>query len=128
MTMWVVHVGQRGERETFVPEQATLCRLAIGEKPMKRDDVLRVLAQHREELEELGVASLSVFGSTARDEARADSDIDVLVEFGEQVGLFEVVAVKEYLEELLRSPVDLVTRDSLKRQIRERILKEAFPA
>lgn len=95
---------------------------------MKRDEVLRLLAEHRAELMELGVASLSVFGSTARDEARPDSDIDILVEFGDPVGLFEVVAVKEYLEELLRSPVDLVTRDSLKRQLRERILKETIPA
>jgi len=76
----------------------------------------------------LGVASLAVFGSAARDEARPESDVDLLVEFSQPVGLFELVAVKEYLEELLGLPVDLVTRDSLKQQLRERILKEAIPA
>ena len=95
---------------------------------MRRDDVLRALAEHRRELMKLGVASLAVFGSAARDEARPESDVDLLVEFSQPVGLFELVAVKEYLEELLGLPVDLVTRDSLKQQLRERILKEAIPA
>ncbi len=95
---------------------------------MKRDEVLRALAEHRVELTELGVHSVAVFGSVARNEARPDSDVDLLVEFGKPVGLFEVVAVKEYLEELLGCPVDLVTRDSLKRQLRDRVLGEAVPA
>jgi len=95
---------------------------------VKRDDVLRLLAEHRAQLTELGVGSLSVFGSVARNQARPDSDVDLLVEFGKPVGLFEVVAVKEYLEKLLGCPVDLATRDSLKRQLRDRILEEAIPA
>lgn len=63
-----------------------------------------------------------------RDEAEPASDVDILVEFGEPVGLFEFVALKNYLEEILGSTVDLVTEDALKRQLRERILEEAIPA
>jgi uncharacterized protein len=48
---------------------------------MKRDEVLAILATHREPLQKLGVRSLSLFGSVARDEAGADSDVDLLVEF-----------------------------------------------
>ena len=95
---------------------------------MKRDDILRILADHRAELAELGVGSLALFGSTARGEAGPESDVDLLVEFNRPVGLFELVDLKDYLEGLLGRPVDLVTRDSLRRQLRERILKEAIPA
>jgi predicted nucleotidyltransferase len=45
---------------------------------MKRDEVLAILDAHREELQKLGVKSLSLFGSVARDEAHADSDVDLL--------------------------------------------------
>ena len=95
---------------------------------MQRDDILRILADHRAELAELGVGSLALFGSTARGEAGPESDVDLLVEFNRPVGLFELVDLKDYLEGLLGRPVDLVTRDSLRRQLRERILKEAIPA
>ena len=95
---------------------------------MQRDDILRILADHRAELAELGVGSLALFGSTARGEAGPESDVDLLVGFNRPVGLFELVDLKDYLEGLLGRPVDLVTRDSLRRQLRERILKEAIPA
>lgn len=48
---------------------------------MRRDDVLNMLQVHMANLEQFGVASLAVFGSVARDEARPESDIDILVEF-----------------------------------------------
>lgn len=95
---------------------------------MRRDDVLRILAEHRDELTNFGVGSIALFGSVARGEARAESDVDLLVEFNQPVGLFEFVDLKHYLEELLGCSVDLVTRDSLKRQVRDRILKEAITA
>ncbi len=98
------------------------------ERRLERDDILRILAEHRVELAELGIGSLALFGSFARGEAGPESDVDLLVEFTRPVGLFEVVDVKEYLEHLLGRPVHLVTRDSLKRQLRERILEEAIPA
>ncbi|WP_341735515.1 nucleotidyltransferase domain-containing protein [Microcoleus sp. CAWBG640] len=48
---------------------------------MKRADVLAILAAHQERLKALGVKSLDLFGSVARDEARSDSDVDFLVDF-----------------------------------------------
>ncbi|TRU83627.1 MAG: hypothetical protein EWV54_19670, partial [Microcystis novacekii Mn_MB_F_20050700_S1D] len=53
---------------------------------MKRDEVLAILAAHREQLQTLGVKSLSLFGSVARDEAHSDSDVDFLVEFNQEGG------------------------------------------
>ena len=96
---------------------------------MKRAEVLRLLAEHRDELARMGVASLSVFGSVARDDAGPDSDIDLLVEFqpSAKVGLLRFLDIQEYLERLLGRPVDLVARDALKRQLRDQILREAIP-
>lgn len=48
---------------------------------MKRDKVLAILATHREQLQDMGVKSLNLFGSVARDEADSNSDVDFLVEF-----------------------------------------------
>lgn len=95
---------------------------------MKRDETIQILQQHREELGALGVQSLALFGSMARDEATPESDVDLLVEFNRPVGLFEVVDLKEFLQRLLGRKVELVTRDAIKRQLRERILEEAIPA
>ena len=95
---------------------------------MKRDVVLRILSNHRNELSRFKVKSLAIFGSVARDEARADSDVDVLVEFSEAVGIFEFVDLKEYLESILGATVDLATEQALKKQLRDQILKEAIHA
>jgi predicted nucleotidyltransferase len=95
---------------------------------MKRDEILHLLAAHQQELTRFAVKSLAIFGSVARDEAWPDSDVDILVEFNKPVGLFEFVRLKDYLETLLDCPVDLVTPDALKEQLRERILKEAVHA
>ena len=48
---------------------------------MQREQILALLAKHRADLERYGVRSLALFGSVARDEAEAKSDIDMLVEF-----------------------------------------------
>ncbi len=72
--------------------------------------------------------SLSVFGSVARDEARPDSDVDLLVEFDRPIGLFAFVALKLYLEQILGQRVDLVTPDALRRQFSDEVLREAVRA
>jgi uncharacterized protein len=95
---------------------------------MKRDEALKIISSHRNDLIRLKVKSLSIFGSVARDQARPDSDIDILVEFSESIGIFEFLELKEYLESILKSRVDLATEQALKKQLREQILKEAIRA
>lgn len=92
---------------------------------MTRETVRRILQQHREELARLGVSSLALFGSTARDEASEESDVDLLVEFHRPVGLFEFLEVKEFLERVLDHPVDLGTPNSLHPRLKEQVLQEA---
>jgi uncharacterized protein len=64
---------------------------------MKRQEAITVLTNYQTALQEFGVSSLMLFGSVARDEARPDSDVDLLVEFDRPVGLFAFVRLKRYL-------------------------------
>ena len=95
---------------------------------MQRDEVLQRLGERRDELKELGVNSLALFGSIARDEAGPVSDVDLLVEFNRPVGLLRFVRVQRYLARLLQCRVDLVTLDALKPKMRQRVLAEAVHA
>ncbi len=93
---------------------------------MQRDKLLSILNAHQAELQNLGVKSLEIFGSVARDEARPDSDVDFLVEFSIEASLFDLFRVRHYLEDLLKCNVDLGTQDALKEHLREPILKDVI--
>ncbi|MBI2172139.1 MAG: nucleotidyltransferase family protein [Chloroflexi bacterium] len=93
---------------------------------MRRDDVIKLLQSHQEELKGFGVRSLALFGSLVRDEARPDSDVDLLVEFEVGVTLFDYSRLNRYLEELLGAKVDLVVRRAVIKELQERIYKEAL--
>ncbi len=95
---------------------------------LHKDQVLATLAAHQQKLRELGVKSLALFGSVARDEARPDSDVDFLVEFDEPGGLFQLIRLEHYLEDILGRSVDLGTADALREHLREPVLKEAICA
>ena len=73
---------------------------------MKRDEMLEIVKANQKSLQELGVKSLSLFGSGARNQIKPDSDIDFLVEFDSPVGLFGLFPVQHYLEEILERSVD----------------------
>ncbi len=93
---------------------------------MRRDEFLKILREHSAEVAKFGVKSLSVFGSVARDEARPDSDVDVLVEFDPPPTFQRYIDLKFYLEDLLGCRVDLGTPDTLKPRIRARVQAEAL--
>ena len=76
---------------------------------MRRDDVLRLLREHRAEIDAFGVKSLALFGSVARDEARPDSDVDIFVEFLGETRFRRHIGLLLLLEELLGTRVDLAT-------------------
>ncbi len=93
---------------------------------MKRENVLRILSAHRQDLKNFHVKALALFGSVARDEARADSDVDVLVEFEGAATFDRYMDLKFFLEECLARRVDLVTRDALKPRVRPEVEREAI--
>lgn len=95
---------------------------------MELEEAVLRLRQNMTELRGIGVRSLAVFGSVARGEADATSDVDVLVEFVRPVSHFEFFDVRKRLEEILGRRVDLVVRDALHPALRDRILEEAVDA
>ena len=94
---------------------------------MERKQAVTLLEQSQKELSErYHVASLILFGSVARDEARPESDVDILVEFSQPVGLFHFIELQQRLEEILGVKVDLGTPRSLKPYLKEQVMREAI--
>ena len=85
-----------------------------------RDRILKTAAQH-------GAHRIRVFGSVARRQDDANSDIDFLVEMEPGRSLFDLGGLLMDLEQLLNTKVDVVTERGLKERIRERVLNEAIP-
>ena len=78
----------------------------------KLNDIEAILRNHKEELRErFGVRSIAIFGSYTRGEETELSDVDILVEFERPIG-WEIVDLRDYLEELLGLPVDLITKNA----------------
>jgi len=94
---------------------------------MSRKNVLRILGMHKDELtRDYGLLKLGVFGSVARNEAREDSDIDIVVET-QVPDLLRMANLREDLEELLHSKVDLIRyRRRMNSFLKKRIDNEAF--
>ncbi|MEJ0075103.1 MAG: nucleotidyltransferase family protein [Alphaproteobacteria bacterium] len=74
-----------------------------------------------------GATSLYLFGSSARDEARPDSDLDLFIDYdpATRFSLVDLAAIQNLLEERLTAKVDLTTRDSLHPRLRESITRTA---
>ena len=87
-------------------------------------EVLATITANREALRRMGVRRLGLFGSAARGEAGAASDLDFVVEF-ESKSFDAYMDVKLLLEDLFGCPVDLVLADSIKPRLRPIILKVA---
>ncbi len=92
---------------------------------MRRADVIALVSAQRDEIaRRFGVRSLSLFGSVARDEARPDSDVDVLVEFVGPTTFDNHMGLLVFLEDLLGCHVDVVTANGLKPRLRPLIAQD----
>ena len=97
------------------------------ESSLDRTQVLKLLTQHKPALaQRFGVTGLALFGSTVRNTARPDSDVDVLIAFDGPATSARYFGVQFYLEDLLGRPVDLVTDKALRPALRPYIEKEAL--
>ena len=93
---------------------------------MGRDEAIRRLRRHEADLRRLGVEHLYMFGSTARGEAGADSDVDLFFDHEKgKLGLFELMDVKERTASILGHKADIMTRNSLHPRLRKRIEESA---
>ena len=94
------------------------------------NDLIKIrycIKKNKKEIEgKYKVKEIGIFGSYVRGEELKGSDIDILVEFKEPIGLFKFLDLEEYLENLLDKKVDLVSKKALKPQIGKQILKEVI--
>ena len=94
---------------------------------MQRDDAIATLKAHEAELKRLGVQHLYLFGSTARGEARDDSDVDLFFDYEKgELSLFDLMEVKEQAARILGRKTDIMTRDSIHKVLRARIEASAL--
>jgi predicted nucleotidyltransferase len=87
---------------------------------MDRQEILARLRENEGALRARGVSHAALFGSRARGDNRPDSDIDIMIEVdpAARIGVYEYVALKNYIAELFDGPVDVVSRDGLKPYVR----------
>jgi len=93
---------------------------------MRGTEAIKRLRERRAELQRLGVEHLFLFGSTARDQGREDSDVDLFFDYPRgRFGFYELMDVKEFAANVLGRKTDIMTRDSLHKALRASI--EASP-
>jgi uncharacterized protein len=102
--------------------------MSRGERPMTLNELVRVRGDEiRRIAEKHGASNIRVFGSVARGEAMAESDIDFLVDAGPQTSSWFPAGLILELEELLGCRVEVITEKGLNPYIREHVLSEVVP-
>ena len=94
---------------------------------MLRVEILKILKAFKEQYaEQYEIASLGLFGSTARDENQESSDVDIVIRLKKQ-DLFNIIGIKQDLEEMLHTNVDVISyRETMNSFLKNRIDKEAL--
>jgi predicted nucleotidyltransferase len=93
---------------------------------MTLEQALQTLREAEAALRAKGVAHAGIFGSTARGEQRADSDIDIIVDFDPSVPItiYDYVGIKDDIAELFEQPVDVIDRRGLKPDLRQPVTRD----
>ena len=91
---------------------------------MTKEDIKKVLIRNKKILKKYKVNKIGIFGSFATGKTKKKSDVDLLVEFEDMIDLFDFVHLNDEIQQILKNRVDLVTPDTIKPDIKPKILKE----
>jgi predicted nucleotidyltransferase len=97
---------------------------------VNRQDVIDILRRNQDALRARGVLHAALFGSLARGEEHPGSDIDIVIDLAPDLAIdvYQYVGLKNYIEDLFPSPVDVVDRDTIKPLIRDSVIKDSIYA
>ena len=97
---------------------------------MTKQDAIEILQRNQDALRARGIQHAALFGSLARGEARATSDVDVLIELDPtlKLDMFAYAGLKRFVAELFGGPVDVVNKDALKPHLRRPVAADAVYA
>ncbi len=97
---------------------------------MDKNSIITTLLENRAELERQGVLHAALFGSMARGDATAASDIDIMIDLdpGMPIGMYQYVGLKNYIAGLFDIPVDVVDREGLKPDVKPAAVADAIYA
>ena len=137
VTQSVISAYESGHRD---PSLTTLTKLveatgwtleiSLGGGAARRRPLAEIVHEHREELiaalAERGGRNLRLFGSAARGDDGPDSDVDLLVDLDEHVGIFDLAGMAVAAERILGVPVDVAPADALKPRVAESVFAEAI--
>ncbi len=95
---------------------------------MNRNEVIAKLKERSTVLRNMGATELYLFGSMARDETTVGSDVDIFIEYdrGRRFSLFDLVSLKQFLEDEIATAVDITTRSSLHPELKNEIENSAI--
>jgi hypothetical protein len=91
---------------------------------MTREDIKKLLRENADMLKKYKVNKLGIFGSYVKGKARKRSDVDLLVDFEENIDLFEFIHLVDDIQAILKIKVDLATPDAIKPYIRSKVMSE----
>ena len=91
---------------------------------MTKEDIKKILIRNKRILKKYKVNKIGIFGSFATGKTKKKSDVDLLVEFEDMIDLFDFVHLNDEIQQILKNRVDLVTPDTIKPDIKPKILKE----
>ena len=102
----------------------------LGSERHEKNDAIKVLRRHQDDLRARGIIHAALFGSVARGEAGPNSDLDVLIEFDPELNLdiFAYAGLKRYVAELFSGRVDVVNKEALKPHLRQPVSADAVYA
>lgn len=97
---------------------------------MNAQDAIATLRRNESDLRARGIRHAAVFGSVARGDNRADSDLDILVEFEPEAdgSVYDYMRLKDYVASLFEGPVDVIDREALKPHLRAPSARDAVYA